>query len=389
MTEHFNILCLLCSPSTTPDDLSELSIDWRAIWQLALRHRVVPVMSDRIKHLNIVVPESINQQMAAHNQQNLLKGMRQSAELVFLTHLFQTHNIPFLAFKGLALHHLTGLELNQRHMGDMDILLAKMEDLWRTDQLLQAQGYQRKTPSTGTVLNVPQKKHFLTYDKDMTYWHPEKKINLELHFKLTNNPLLFPVSPAELYANRSDIMLGTTAVPVMSKTDHQIYLLVHGAVSRWFRLKWLCDIPLISRNGRDYDSATLLNRAESLGVERMVIQGLWLAHAQLGMPIPDAVPIQYAANPAIRKLVQLTEQHQLGAEPLHRRFSGRLSGFSFMLSMIFRYAWLLRPETRYKIRQVSVYATHFADWQTFPLPAFLFVLYYPLRPILWLKRHLT
>jgi hypothetical protein len=386
MNEHFDTLCLLCSPNTSPDDLTQRTIDWQAIWQLAVRHRVVPVMTDTMRQLGIQPPADIAQRMAVHNKENVLKGMKQSAELVLLTHLFQAHNIPFLAFKGLAFNHLAGIELHQRHTGDMDILLAQIDDLSRTDQLLQTQGYQRKTPSAGMIFNAPQQKHFLTYGKDMTYWHPQKKINLELHFKLTNNSLLFPVSPAELYANRSHINIGETSIPVMSKTDHLLYLLVHGAVSRWFRLKWLSDIPLISRNGQHYEAPTFLTRAQYLGVERMVMQGLWLAHEQLGMPIPATILTQHKRNAATKKLVQLAKQHQRGAEPLQRRFRGVVSRLGFMLSTDFWYAWLLRHEVRYKVNQVAVYLTHFMDWDTLRLPAALFWLYYPLRPLLWLKR---
>ncbi len=63
--------------------------------------------------------------MTVHNHKNLLKGMNQSAELVHLTQLFQAENIPFLAFKGIAFNHLAGIELSQRHTGDMDILLTE------------------------------------------------------------------------------------------------------------------------------------------------------------------------------------------------------------------------------------------------------------------------
>ena len=383
----FKQLCQLCSQNTVVIEIDPSALAWPLIWKAALRHRVAPVLTDRLKQLGIAPPDDIAEQMLAHNRKNLLKGMKQSAELVFLTELFEQHEIPFMAFKGLAFNHLVGLELSQRHTGDIDLLLAQTEDLWRTDQLLQAQGYQRKTPPASLILNTPQKKNFLKYAKDMTYWHPEKHINLELHFKLNNNNLLFPVAPAELYANKTSINIGNTPIPVMSKLDHQLYLLVHGAVSRWFRLKWLCDIPLISHNGRDYNTA-LLERATNLGVERMVIQGLWLAHEQLRMPIPDSIQVQHDNNPAVQKLIEFAKQHQLGVEPAQWHFGSLLPNLGFKLSTIFWYQWLLRAGAHYKTNQVGAYLTNAVDWDTVSLPAVLFGLYYPLRPFLWLKRQL-
>ena len=387
MDTNFNTLCKLCSINTTAADLNPESIDWQIVWQLALRHRVVPVMTDGMKRLGITAPDGIARQMDDHNRQNLLKGMKQSAELVYLTQLFEKHDIPFLAFKGLAFNQLTGLELNQRHTGDIDVLLASTDDVWRTDQLLQAEGYQRKTPIE-SALNAPQQRYYLKHGKDLTCWHPQKAIYLELHFKLFNNDHLIDLSSGQLYTNHSLIKIGSVSIPVISKNDHQLYILIHGAISCWFRLKWLSDVPRISDNGQAYLSPEFWSRVKALGVERMVTQSLWLAHEQLGMPITEEVKIRKKNDPAIKKLILAAKQYQVEGEPHQRVFSGVFDRLYSTLASVLRYPLLLRNQFIYKLTHIKSYLVSYIDWQTHPLPTTLFWLYYPLRPVLWLKRWL-
>ena len=97
-------------------------------------------MADRIKQLDIVVPDDVAKMMADNVQKNLFKGMKQAAELVRLTQLFEENDIPFVVFKGIALVKLMGLELNQRHHGDIDILLANVDDVWKADKALRSIG---------------------------------------------------------------------------------------------------------------------------------------------------------------------------------------------------------------------------------------------------------
>ena len=384
--DSFVVLCQLCNDRTQVEELELDQIDWDELWHLSLRHRVVPVMAERIKQLGLAVPDEIHQRIDEHVHDNLIKGMGQAAELVRLTSLFQKNAIPFVFFKGIALIKLMGLELHQRHHGDVDLLLANFEDLDRADAVLKEEGYQRITLVSDIVLNPPQQKYFKQYEKDVVYYHPLKKLQLELHFKLCQSTRLLPVSPQEYYKNREEINIGSHKIPVMSQLDHQLYLLVHGATSRWFRLKWLCDIPLISNNGVGYSSPAFRAQAEALGVNRVVSLGVRLAHELLSMRVPGDRLSQQERGWVASLLYTIAKQNLTGKDFNYFNMAEKLR-FWPVYTLV--YMPSLRKEFAYKVDHFKSYLTRVTDWEACPLPSALFFLYFPLRPFIWFKRQFS
>lgn len=381
--KDFKKLCQLCSANFSKEEVLAEEIDWCAIWKLAIRHRVVPVMADRIKALGIAVPVDVASLIADHVQKNLFKGMKQAAELVNLTKLFEGHGIPFVAFKGIALLKLMGLELHQRHHGDIDVLLADVEDVFKADMALRSAGYKRTNPPQGFSLNKHQEKYFKKYMKDVIYHHPEKSIQLELHFKLCLNDKLLPITSRMVYSNRSTVLINSHTVPVMNVLDHQVYLLVHGAVSRWFRLKWLCDIPLVSDNGQAYSSTDFLKRINDLDLRRVAALGSGLALELLSMPSAPGT-LQYGRSSQIVSLMyKVVKMNLANDDPYHMTFLTRLHSL-VVFSLIYRA--LFKKGTAYKLDHFRSYLTTIPDWEALKLPPYLFFLYFPLRPFLWLRR---
>lgn len=252
MSTTFKQLCQLCSPNSTLETLKQESLDWQAIWDMALRHRVVPVLANRAKQLKIFIPNDINKLIKEHCHNNLVRGMKQAKEIIRLTKLFKENNIPFVVFKGIALIKTMELELHQRHHGDIDILLADVNDLWVVDELLVSIGYERNSLSKKIDLNTAQKHYFLENRKDLTYTEANQQIKLEIHFKLLNSFCLNSLTPKNIIKNKHSIKLANETIPVMDRTAYQMYLLLHGSISQWFRLKWLLDLSMVSHNGRDY-----------------------------------------------------------------------------------------------------------------------------------------
>ena len=383
MSSSFWTLCQLCSTTTSAKRINLDTVDWTRVWQQALRHRVGPVMAYQMKNQGISAPASIEVLIKKHIHQNLLKGLKQTAELVRITKILNHNNIPFLAFKGVAFNHLTGIELTQRHTGDIDILIANFDHIEKTDKVLKGIGYERLTLPRTLEMNSQQKKHFIKYEKDVVYFHPENEVSLEVHFKLFPVDRLLSIPTQEIYKNRSEITIGSTKVPVMSKNDHLLYLLVHGAWSSWFRLKWLCDIPLISNNGDDYRSPAFIKRAKSLGAERIVWQGLTLANELLKMPIDNIPGKANIYNKETHQLVAFAKSNLLDKELYNKPLLGKIK---FWISFVGFYLPNLKPDFLYRRDHFKSCLMSVSDWEVLRLPASLFWLYYPLRPLLWLKR---
>lgn len=387
MNESFMTLCQLCSPNTSNDRLNSENIDWQAVWELALRHRVIPVMADRVKQSGIHVPNDVAQLMEEFVQQNLLTGMKQAAELVNLTQLFQQHNIPFVVFKGIALSKLAGLELHQRHHGDIDILLENSGDLWRADRILKEEmGYRRLKLANTMELNSSQEKHLLTYDKDIGYMNKKKDINIELHFKLLPSKTMCILSSKQVYKDRTSFLVGNTKIPSMSKKDHQLYLLLHGSISRWFRLKWLCDIPGISDNGTCYLLSEFMEKIKKFSIERMALQGLVTAHKFLLMPISNDVKNELNTDPIVYFITSKSEEFLTSTKTLvEHRPNPSQNFFSYYLDLL-KYKFYLMKDWEYKKDVIKQYSTDTSDWECISFPSAFFPLYYLIHPFLWLKR---
>lgn len=387
MSIAFQHLCQLCSPNTSIEDIEETSLDWQAIWEMAIRHRVVPVMADRIKLLGVSPPKEIAQRIKIHNQENLIKGMEQAKEIVRLTRLFNENNIKFVVFKGIALIKLMGQELHQRHHGDIDILLADVEDLWFVDELLVRKGYIRYQPSKKLKLNAAQKRHFLEYEKDLTYIEPEKQINLEVHFKLFYVYKLKGLYPSDIFNNREVIKIANQNVPAMSLKDHQLYLLMHGSISYWFRLKWLCDLSIVSNNGDVYSKPDFLPKAYQLGITRITLQGLYILNEVLNIPVPPEVTEKYKTDPKLQFIVEVAKKKQLDTGSIYEQphsFTPSVKKLTIRLL----YGLNLAEGLYFKRRQLNMYLSNYHDWEFLRLPPFLFWLYFPIKPITWTLRKL-
>jgi len=387
MNESFISLCQLCSPNSSLDEIKPEAINWKSVYKLALRHHVVPVMADRIKQLNLPIPDETTQLMAGYVQKNLFKGMSQAAELVSLTQTFQQNNLSFVVFKGIALIKLNGLGLHQRHHGDIDILLKNSEDLWRADKILnEKMGYKRLTLANLGELNSSQKKHFLNYGKDIEYINIEKGISIELHFKLLPSNTMCPFSTEKIYKRHSHFIFGDTLIPCMSKKDHQLYLLLHGSISRWFRLKWLCDIPAISNNGQCYFDSEFMDNIKRHNIERMVIQGLVISYKFLRMPTANKILNTVNNDHIVNFITNKSEEFLISTETLRENRPNQSKYFFSYYFDLLKYKFSLMKGWRYKKDVIMQYSTEVADWEVISLPNSLFPLYYFLHPFLWLKR---
>ncbi len=384
MISLFDTLCEVCAADKDGLSLQLLSTEqWTELWALALRHKVGPLFVDRVKGLSLEPPDEIATVMAKHVQKNVIAGLNHSAELFALTRMFESAGVEFLCFKGLALMKLAGLEFSQRQIGDMDLLLVHTSDIALADRLLVDSGYERLTLAQSLDMSAAKRRYFLKCEKDIVYFHPGKRIRLEVHFKLFQRSEIFPVKNTCLYRQREYAQIAGAEIPVMSKRDHQLYLLVHGAFTQWHRLKWVCDIPFISNNGADYFNSTIEDRIQALGLKRVSCFGLVFVNNCLSMPVSPAVEDYAEKTKAIRSLLNSAraalrrkEYTQLGKreEALH------------WLKFVLFYQTQLTASISIKLKLIGAYLTRTSDWEVIKLPDQFFWLYVFLRPLIWTIR---
>lgn len=382
--EICSLICEICSDRIDFELLDYLTDrDWDNLWGQLLRHKVAPVFLKKLSDSNYTIPDILSEKVRVYKKEHTLKAMRHSAELVHLTRIFTSEDIRLLFFKGQALVHLFDIDIQDRHCGDIDVLLVDFNDLLRANEILLTLGYERLSGLTERVLQSREALQFFNI-KDIGYFHPENHIHIELHFSLFLLNLL-PYDNERFHNRRSEITIAGNSVPVMCREDHVIYLLVHGSISGWYRLKWLLDIPIVSNGGISYMNNDNKILTEKLGIERITTTSLCLANKFLQMPISqNNAKMDFISS----KLVYRHAFKNLQAEsiPLDYPF---LAGLAHAIYRNIVYKPMLKKELRHKLQCLTGPLVSARDYNTVPLPPALFWLYYPLRPVLWILRRVN
>ena len=231
---------------TTNDDSIQLTdnellkdIDWDHFLQLAMYHRVYPTVYLKLKKLESgIIPPFVIQTLYQEYKINTYQMLKLSGEMENISELFMENNIRSLFLKGPVLALDLYGDVSFRTSKDLDILIS-INDLDKVEECLLKFGYERQE-----VVLPP---FWKMRTKDLTYYHPQKRIFLEIHWRLHSNSINEP-SFEELWKRKRIMHLTSYPVHFPGREDLFLYLIAHGARHGWFRLRWLLDIHQILNN---------------------------------------------------------------------------------------------------------------------------------------------
>jgi len=381
---EFRLLLASARKNLRPVDAERIAglchgpLDWPLFLRLVARHRVAPLVGRSLKGTGYPsVPEQVQIDLRQGVEKSTLKALTQAAKLVQLLRRFEEAGIRVLPLKGPVLAIQAYGSLKLRHVGDLD-LLVDPASVWDADCLLKDAGYVRTTPDY--PLSPGQAAAFMKIRKDFSYRRPGSAIGVEMHWRWSQNACLLPLSLDELWPKHDFVKLGSDRVAAMPRQELLLYLCAHGAHTGWFRLKWLCDIAELTGDDGGIDMPGLIARADDLGVTRMLVQGLLLAHQMLDTPLSEALSAGMDQDRTVQSLVDLATQALLQEE---RYWSTDNTPVSWMPAQL-RYRLKLREDLRYKWHNVYFHSLWTEDYRPIRLPQRLFPLYFVLAPFLWI-----
>lgn len=247
---------------------------WGALQNLALRHGVLPLLYHGLKQADVAMPE----QFQASNQRVTLRNLRLGAELHSVVAHLQAAGLPCLTLKGPAQSQLAYGNITLRSGTDLDIATPPEA---RSDvmQALAELGYAQDDPGQ----SIAAMEHL----GQINLRHRASGLLLDLHWRL--NPLegFFPLSVASAIAASRTVQIAGLAVPVLGDQHRLLYLAVHGALHRWERLIWLCDLAweLHPDMPAQNDMAAIRRMASETGAARLLQISLHLAGSELGAAV--------------------------------------------------------------------------------------------------------
>ncbi|WP_047984001.1 nucleotidyltransferase domain-containing protein [Ornithinibacillus californiensis] len=354
-------------------DVDLQQLDWELVKELSLHHRVYPSLYTRLLEFGSdIVPTDVIDFLSYHYKRNTYQMLYLTGEMLHLSQLFSTRQIPLLFLKGPHLAKELYGDSSLRTSSDLDVLVP-IKRLKQAEVLLEEQGY-IKNDYIQTVLGDWKWRHH-----HVSYYHPEKKIKVELHWRLHPGPGKEP-GFQELWDRREVNKSNDIPLDMLGKEDLFLFLIAHGSRHGWSRLRWLVDIKQMVNLEMDWQLITnILNRYHYSNV---VGQALILVSQLFNEAIDEKVQ-PLTLRGASRKLAQeaifyLESMINLHNEPVpnevasyHKKHLFSLMSFQqktlFMLSFLYPY-----PE----------------DTELLRLPNKLHFLYFPLRPVLWLVRRL-
>lgn len=360
--------------------------DWEFFLQLCIHHRVYPLLYSKLKNVDErFIPKYVIESLYQDYKKNTFQMLCLSGEMENLSRLFYENQIRLLFLKGPVIAFDIYGEISLRTSKDLDILVRKT-DLNSVEELLFSYGYEREELPD----KVEKPKHHITY------FHPQKKIEIEIHWRLNPPPLKEP-SFNELWDRKRVSTLTTYQVFFLGEEDLFLFLIAHGSRHGWFRLRWLADIDQIIRNkvisSKNSLSLNTYQHQHLGGKAHLLIEhALILASVLMKTPINKEL-YSLSTGKRSKKLVHLAINSII--EKGHLEIHEAKFKKNYLLSIksnlqrtftIIHYNFSLMSSRQKFIYLEKRLKPSSEDIKTLKLPNSLYFLYYPLHPFLWFWR---
>lgn len=349
-------------------------VNWELFLRLVERHRVPGLVHAGLARLPDLVPDRVRRAIADKAQALARRNLALVAATVRLQTLFDAAGIDVIFFKGALVGQRAYGSVAVKHGKDIDFLVPP-EDLAATFALLAGEGYHPVFPAA--PLTAAKIDALRDFQIEAVMVDPARGVQLEPHWRLTENRRLLPLGPLRAGAGKRE-SLGGVPIRGFHPDDEFAYLCVHGVRSGWFRLKWLADLHALLARQVEEERLRLYRHAETRGAGPAALLAYGLCRDLFALPVPATLvraveaPLQRAmrglchaslgaAHPqtSLRQVLLLPLLHAVACGPAH------------IGSEILRWGISGR------------------DVLELPLPRYLFVLYPLLRLPLWVGRQIA
>ncbi|MEK4621808.1 MULTISPECIES: nucleotidyltransferase domain-containing protein [Priestia] len=339
-----------------------IGIDWDHFLELAQHHRVYPLIYFKLKMLEEeLVPSKVLQTLYDEYKKNTFKMLHFSKEMEEITKEFTKNGIRILFLKGPILAYELYGDISLRTSKDLDILIPRV-DLVKAENILLNLGYVEEENKNIFNENSRRKHH-------VEYFHPQKRIQIEIHWRLHNPPLKEPTFE-DLWERKRNTSLLKYPVYFLGEEDLFLHLIVHGARHGWFRLRWLKDIDQVLKKGVNFKKIdTLLKKYK---YHDAVGQAFILTSQILNTSLAEEFRILTLRNRS-KKMAKKSVLY--------------ISTFKKFKPDI-RYLFMLTPNRQKVAYAILLLYPRSWDADTLMLPKFFHFLYFPLRPFLWAWRRM-
>lgn len=352
----------------------EKLVDWKLFFELAHKHRLISHVVKQIKQYPNILKSEIKKQLIEIQQGLSRKALLYSQYVLKIHDRLNQKNIPHTFFKGPLLSLELYKDIGFRDYRDID-LLVPLSHIENARKIIQEFGFVMLAPKK--TLSKKQKKINYTISHHYHLTKPNTPIEVELHWNLTNPKTYLSLETKKIITDSINIEIAKQNLPYISKPENIVFLAAHGAIHQWYRLFWLKDFSEIicQSSNEDIYKAWKLSQKNRLG--KTFKQACNLSNLLYKTEIPQYIDNIGHTNSLIQGALKSISNKEL-----------RQQGLGGKIKFVW-YRLKLKPDINYHISLIFRLRTHFTDWEIFPLPNYLFFLYYIFRPFILIYKFLN
>ena len=216
--------------------------------------------------------------------------------------------------------------------------------------------------------------------KVQVFINDKDKVAIDLHWQIAPLVIRSPVEQEALWSRAELMSFNNVPTLTLATEDLLLFLCIHGCKFRhtWDKLIWVCDIAALSQAHANINWDQLLQRAEKLDVERMLLLGLSLAHHLLDMALPESIARRLQTDTVVTQLTNDVRERIFQGTKAQEWPQQKLKRIAFDLrTRGHPRNWI--PLCLYVIKSLLI--PHDKDYSFISLPRSLSFLYYLIRPI--------
>jgi hypothetical protein len=211
-----------------------------------------------------------------------------------------------------------------RYSNDLDFLIP-LNFIKKAILILKKNGYQPYFFPWPT--NSIQERRLIKFNNQILFVHPNKKLNIEIHWELSQLEFANPDILAQtINSNTIEIQFNERNFKVFNNELELVYLIIHGGLHAWRRLKWLVDVKdFIEKIPIDTEKFTQL--VAQLNASRMVS----LCNATLVTYFPNCHVLPCKSVKSTKKRLKFTISQIEEEENYNKSFLEKIKLHSFKL----------------------------------------------------------
>ena len=276
-----------------------VGIDWTRFGRVVVRQRVAGLVEAGLKAAAAIAPNDIAEPIARQAKRTVHRNLIAAGETTRLTRLIAAAGYPVLAVKGVALGAIAYNSIALKHSKDIDLLILP-EHVAPVLALLEADTYRITQPAE--TLSAAQRGVLARYGKDAALLRGTPHLQVELHWRLFTNMHLLPTITAQSPAQVVTLGTGLT-VPTLAPANLYTYLVLHGAVDGWSRLKSLADLNALVAARDPDDVQAWHDHAVGLGAGVASEQALVMMADLFALQPPPRLQATIGRSRRVRMLV--------------------------------------------------------------------------------------